>query len=240
MSHTSPQAVSGNSGNVLPPPSNTQGYVNNLIDSYNALIDNTNASFDSVKGHFALYHAIGNTFKVIIMQTAPNSPGYLTLIFVPVGGNAPNVTMNYNDTFAGLYSLSIPGEYIVIEHIVINFTNSIVQVNLAFGIASTDVTGDYMTNSKNAAEYLYHSDLSTIPKPTPSQPSSQNPDPFAWFNDNPIVKTIGNVLSVVLFVGIIIGALAVVMRKRIKNELKQWLRMDEPPHYRTKNNKAAG
>jgi hypothetical protein len=208
--------------NVLPPRSDTQGYVNNLIGSYNALVDSNNPSFDRIKANFALYHAIGNTFSIIIMQTATNVSGYVTLIFVPIGGNEPNVTMDYNDTFAGQFPLSIPGEYIVFKHLTFNFTNTIIQIKLAFGISSNDITGNYMTNSKNAAQYLYNLDLHSIPQQSPNQP--QNPV-LAWLD-----STTGH--AVEAMVGLVSGAIAIyqfVWRKKPKRLKSQSTKKSTKP-----------
>jgi hypothetical protein len=182
--------------NVLPSQSNTQGYVNNLISSYNALVDPSQPNFDSIKAYFGLYHAIGNTFNVVVEQTATNVTGFVTLIFAPIGGNEPNVIMDYNHTFDEQFPLSLPGEYVVFRNVRFNFSNTIIHVILAFGIRSTDMTGDYMTNSKNAAQYLYNSDLSTIPKPASNQP--QNPV-WTWLDSfwGHVVEAVGFVSGVI-------------------------------------------
>src|SRR6266566_6656278 len=89
---------------TLPPPSNTRMYVDNLISSYNALVPSNAPNFDGIKGYYALYHAIGNTFKVLVMR-CDNTTQVVVLNFVPIGGNDPIVVMDDNDTFVGAYKL---------------------------------------------------------------------------------------------------------------------------------------
>jgi hypothetical protein len=182
--------------NVLPPQSNTQGYVNNLIDSYNALVNShyaRNSNFDTVKANFTLYHATGNTFKVIVLQSVANVSGYVTLVFIPIGGNQPAVIMDPIDNFSQS-GLGIAGENVTLEHLTFEFSNTITYYNVALGMKSTDITGDYMTYSTKAAKSLYQLDASTISQHTATPPSqTQN-------SDNPILIIGGLVVAVFIFV----------------------------------------
>ena len=159
------------------------------------------------------------------MQTAQNVPGFVTFIFIPIGGNDPTVTLYSNDTFDQHYPLSIPGEFVVFERLTFEFTNTITSINLALGINSTDIAGDYLANSKNAAERLYRLDSANVPQPTATQKPPT--DPYAWFNDNPVVKTLGsvsNIIGIVLFAG---TAFAVIKRKKIKHAIRNRRKMGE-------------
>ena len=174
-----------------------------MIKSYNALIDTTNPNFSSVSGYFSLYHVVGNTFHVIVMQSA-NTSGFVTLNFIPIGGNEPNITMDYNDTFDNsvtTHALSIQGEFTVLEGITILFTNTITRIDLALGLLSSDITGDNGTNSRIAAQKLYNSDRSNIPQPVKTVPNP--PDDLhaivSWIANNPVI------VLIVLFFGGFVG-----------------------------------
>jgi hypothetical protein len=159
------------------------------------------------------------------MQTAQNVRGFITLIFIPIGGNDPAVTMYNNDTFDQHYPLSVPGEFVVFERLTFEFSNTITIINLALGINSTDITGDYLTNSKNAAEHLYRLDNASLPQPTPTQ--SPTPDPYAWFYDSWIVKTIGAVMTVITsIVGFVVIPIVAVKRKTVRRQLRKLLRIE--------------
>jgi hypothetical protein len=186
--------------NVLPPLNDSQGYINNLIDTYNTLVRinyASNPNFASMKVNFTLYHDIGYTFKVYVMQTAENVSGFLTLIFIPIGGNDPNIILDQNDTFAKLYPLSIIGENITLEHLTFILTNTITQINIAYGLKSSDITGDYLANSYSTAKYLYRLDAGSIsqhPNPTANQPDFWT-DPVSWLEHNPLVIVFGLVFG---------------------------------------------
>jgi hypothetical protein len=161
---------------TLPPITQVQSYVNNLLSSYNALVPSNQPNFDSIKGYFSLYEPIGTTFRVIVMQSTNTSTGFVTLNFLHSGSYEPIFTMDYTHTFDKAVTpgvISLAGEYTILEDITINYTNTITHINLAFGIRSSDITSDNGTNSKNAAQFLFNSDAASIPKsnPSPNQPS---------------------------------------------------------------------
>jgi hypothetical protein len=213
---------------TLSPATNTEGYVDNLISSYNALVPSNAPNFDSIKGYYALYHAIGNTFEVLVMRS-DNTTQVVVLNFIPIGGNDPIVIMDGNDTFVGAYKLfDFQAGNDAVERITFSYQNTNVAITLAYSVDWSDITGAYMVNSKNAAEYLYHSDVSRIP-----QSPNQVPDPFGFFNDNPIVKTL-NSLSGILFVsGLVVTAFIVIKRK----EVKERLGIGQPPKHRNQTQK---
>jgi|SRR6266566_1090447 len=154
---------------ILPPVSNTQGYINSLIQSYNALVG-PNPS-DNIKGFFSLYHAISNTFEVIVMKS-DNTSSVVVLNFTPIGGNTPGVIMDYNDTFLSAYKLfDFQAGNDSLRGITIEYTNTIIPITLAYTVNMTDITGDYMTNSLLVAQSLYRADLRSIPQAISNQPS---------------------------------------------------------------------
>lgn len=54
-------------------------------------------------------------------------------------------------------------------------------------------------------------------------------DPIAWFNDSWVVKTLGNVLTIVLIVSLVVLAVIAVWKRRVLRDLAQWSRIKEPP-----------
>lgn len=147
-----------------------------------------------------MYHAIGNTFHVIVMQST-NISGFVTMNFIPIGGNEPNITMDYIDTFdkaVTTHVFSMAGEFTVFEDVTINFSNTITKIDLALGLLSSDITGDNGTNSKNAAQKLYENDLARVPQPTAPTPPDQLQRDISWLVTNPFV-----ILMVLVFGGIL-------------------------------------
>lgn len=259
---------------TLPDYNKTVEYVQNLIGSYNALLQNSTYItrpdfFDSVYENLTLYHDAQHSFQVVVLQSVPNSD-YVALIFAPIQANQPNVTMDYDDTFNDLFphTFTTVGEYALLEKTAIGYGNLVIQVPLILLVLATDISSNFATSAKNAAQFIYQQDIKQIPshyvykrtntetigvgaeasanKLTPTNPNfvtiylpttstttlttgfstmivPNTQDSFAWFNDNPYIKTIVTVFgSISTFVIVII----VLLRKQGKAKLKELLSME--------------
>jgi hypothetical protein len=228
---------------TLPPADDTQGYVDNLIQSYNALVQSNYArrpDFSTYTANFSLYHDTGNTFNAVVMQSDPSVSGFVILTFFPIAGDTPTVTLDTNHTFQGLTGIACACENVTLASLTfLDYNNTNRYINLAFGISSADITNNGMANSLAMADYLYRYDASRIIQHSPNLSSPQPSDPFGWFNDSPIVKAIGNVLSIILFAGVIAVAVVAIMMKRVRRGLKEWLQIDEHPKSQIKKKKKA-
>jgi len=120
--------------------------------------------FDSVYQNLTLYHDAQHSFQVVVLQSAPNSD-YVALIFAPIRANQPNVTMDHDDSFNELFphAFTTVGEYALLEKTAIGYGNSVVQVPLILLVLATDISGNYTTNAKNAAQFIYQQDIKQIP-----------------------------------------------------------------------------
>jgi len=154
---------------TLPNYGKTVGYVSTLIDSYNALVNNstyaTRPDFDKIKSNFLLYHDPGYSFKVIVVQSVPETADYVALIFIPIQADQPNIIADSQHTMYSLFggAFYMTGEYGLLENDVIQSGNIQVQIHLAWVILSTDISGDYVTNANNAAHYIYQQDTKQMP-----------------------------------------------------------------------------
>lgn len=156
---------------VLPKYDKAVGYVRTLIDSYNALVKNSTyinrPDFNCIKGkgNLSLYHEEGHSFQVVVLQSVPTNASYVALIFAPIRANQPNVTMDYNDTFTSVFphAITIAAEYGLLEKNTVSYGSTTIQIPLIFVVLSTDISGDYLTNAKNAAQYIYQQDTKQIP-----------------------------------------------------------------------------
>lgn len=138
---------------TLPEYNRTVGYVRNLIDTYNALVENSTyfnrADFGSIKENLSLYHDVAHSFHVVILQSVPDNPNRIALMFFPIRASQLNVTMDDEDTFNSLFPIFyVAGEYILLENSLLEYGNTRIQLPLVFVIPSTDISGDYVTNSK--------------------------------------------------------------------------------------------
>lgn len=223
------QRVSGSY--TLPAASYVQGYVDNLISSYNAFVPSSEGNFDSIKGYFTLYHAIGDTFRVIVMRS-DNTSSFLVLNFEAIGGNDPTVILDTNDTFLGSYKLvDLAGEYVRIVDITFLYANTAIPIRLAMSVNSSDFAGDYMTNSLHAAQLLYNSDARSIPlnpNPISNQPQQNIGDLVLKL----IVTVFG---SVGTFVLVVLIAFNSKRRKRAVNDLRDLLHIKKKSPAQKKN-----
>ena len=195
---------------MLPDPDKTKAYVNNLINSYNALVDSSDKyrpDFQSAKAYFALYHDVGYSFHVIIAQALPdilditrgvqNATDFLDLEFIPIVGDQPNVTMDYNKTGIGL-----TGELNEERDVTIQVESTIIYHDFIFCIYKTDISGDYMVNSANAARLFYDGDENALQthvfntQATSQVQTNQNPQSSSFVNEM-IVTVVGGIIAIV-------------------------------------------
>jgi hypothetical protein len=153
---------------TLPDYKKTVAYVNNLIDSYNELVQNSTfiqrPDFAELKGNFSLYHDAGYSFQVVAMQSAPENPDYVALIFAPIHANQPNVTMDYNDTFTSLTGnvLNATIEVGVFENDLFQAANRALFIPLVLTILTADISGNYEARSSYAARSIYEGDAERV------------------------------------------------------------------------------
>jgi hypothetical protein len=77
------------SQNTFPPYSRTEAYAIHLIDNYNNISEYNGAPSPDVQRFYGLYHAPGDTFKVIVLPVGPADNKSLNLLFAPIPGNEP-------------------------------------------------------------------------------------------------------------------------------------------------------
>jgi len=157
---------------ALPAYNRTVGYVQTLINTYNTLVNSTlvkRSDFSSISASLSLYHEVGHSFHVVVLQSVPDNSDYVALMFFPIQATQPNVTMDYKDTFASLFqnAFYIASEYGLLENNKIVYGNQVILLPLVWVILSSDISGDYLTNAKNAAQYIFQQDTKTIPPPPP-------------------------------------------------------------------------
>lgn len=152
---------------TLPDRDKVVVYVNNLIDRYNTLVeeyDKPRPDFAIIKPHFSLYHDAGNSFKVIVVQTAPNEANQISLIFLRIRADQPNVSMDYNDTFTSLFNVTeMFGFFTVDKDIPFTYNGTVIRQDLVLGIQASELMANPITSSTNAANTLYQNDQSEVP-----------------------------------------------------------------------------
>lgn len=153
----------------LPEYNRTVEYVRNLIDSYNILLQNSTyvsrPDFDSINENLTLYHDSQHSFQVVVLQSTPYNSDYVALLFATIQADQPNVTMDYNDTFDSVFPhmFATVGEYALLEKNTIAYGESLIQVPLILLVLASDISGEYQTNAKSAAQYIYQQDVKQIP-----------------------------------------------------------------------------
>lgn len=130
-----------------------------MISTYNALLP-SNFYQSSEVVSFPLYHQVGDTFHVIAVQSNPNDSAFVSLIFIPIGGNEPNVTMDYNDTLCGLltHMICIDGAG-TFTNIDLEYSDTIIHVDFILSLPASNITSNYMVNSKNEAVDIFNQDM---------------------------------------------------------------------------------
>jgi hypothetical protein len=232
------QKVAHAQGADMPPYAEVKGYVDNLTSDYNAIVsfnDSGRPNFQSVKADFWLYHDTGNTFKVTAMPAVANDSTYVVLLFEAIGGNSPVVVIDNTTDFATHYGSSLEGELTVIGNFLDTFQNANIYYRPVIVIASTDITGDYMTNANQAAEYIYRQNeatayrlqtntsslsSSTTTSGTPtSSTQSQTPSMGCWDSitgfGNCFIQFETGVVVTVEFVGILLLLVGLIFHKRL-------------------------
>lgn len=152
---------------TLPDHSKAVQYIYNLIGYYNGLVRFYGANrpdFDSIKGNFSLYHDAGHSFLAVVLQSVPDNADYVALMFFPIRAGQPNVTMDYNDTFSELFphTIAMKVEYGLLQNNLLEYGNITIRLPLVFVVLSTDILGDYIKNSADAAQYIYQQDTKQI------------------------------------------------------------------------------
>jgi hypothetical protein len=225
---------------TLPDFDKTQKYVNNLIDSYNALVafpDRYRPDFDSIKVYLKLYHDVGYSFRVIVAQAIPpqmvtaipgtpaNMTDFLDLLFIPIMADRPDIVMEYDKTASEIGGFGgLTGECTLREDLRIEYEGGITYQVVAFSILKSDISNNYMENSKNAAKLIYQADQQRVPPLTQTQvvpqttitqeqtTSIQTTQAQNTQGQNPIVAMIlwlrDNILvPLVVFMGILVAVL---------------------------------
>ena len=163
------------------------------------------------------------------------------LIFFPIAGNYPVIVTNDTITFSNIFPVRICCvTNAIFENNTVFYPNLDVTLNVAIGKSVSLITTDNGSNATWTAQELFNQDNSTIPRPTPKPTitiPNQTSDPIPWFNDSWIVKTIGSVLTIVLFAGLVITTSAVILSRRVREETKKLLRMDKQPKDSSKDKK---
>ncbi len=144
-----------------------RGYVKNLIDSYNFWVDEYDKprrDFPDIKAYFSLYLELGNSFKVIVIQTDLYDT-QISLIFTRIRANQLDVIVDYKDSFWTLFPnmSEVKGYTVIQSDLPFTYNGTIVRQDFILGIKAADISGDYMTNSYNTAQYIYHEDQNQIP-----------------------------------------------------------------------------
>ena len=222
---------------TLPDRNKTVLYVDNLIDSYNLLVneyDKPRLDFDIIKAYFSLYHDVGNSFKVIVINTQSPTPTFsgfpqmINLIFIPFRADQPIVIMDHNNTFRTLFpntDLTI-GFLVIQKNLPFTYNGTEVRHDLVLEIDSKDISGDYMTTSSNTAKTIYQEDQKQVPTvsqtqtvfQTISQTASVQPilNPIEYIRSNP--RTAGIVTILVLISSVVV---AVVRKSSAKATIRQ-------------------
>jgi hypothetical protein len=195
---------------TLPDRSKTIQYVDNLIDTYNLLVneyDKPRLDFENVKAYFSLYHEAENNFKVIVLQTEPHVSEWVTLIFIPIRADQPNVTMDYNDTYRDLSVGFMIEEYAIQENVPLTYNNTTLHLDFVLTISASDISSGYMAKSDEAAKYIYQQDQNQVPTVSQTQTVSETISQTTTIQSGPdiVSEVLSNPLSLpaVSIVGIL-------------------------------------
>ena len=200
---------------TLPDRDRTVQYIDNLIDSYNLLVneyDKPRQDFNSIKAHFSLYHEVGNSFKVIVVETTPSFAPYiqyLSLIFVSFRADQPSVIMDYNDTLGSLFPATdiVNGDWYILRNIPFTYNDTAIRQDFIFTIDEKDILGDYVTTSNNAAQYIYQQDEKQIQIPRVSQTQTVTQTSISIISQATGVQPNPNPINYIIY--IILGAIGI-------------------------------
>jgi len=227
----------------LPDLNKTYEYARNLIEDYNSRVDfsyKSRLDFDSIKIHFSLYHEVGNSFRVILVQSVPNDTRFVFLIFIPIGGNDPEIKPDYDNTFTTLFpnSIYVAGSNVIMENLLFEYSNTVTHVTVALEIFASDLSGDDLTiqrNAKNESDQLYQFDKNQVPpyvqsQTTASSQSTNTPTGIiGWLGSLSIRDVFYAIVAllVLYFGGIrfIVQLANPKERKKVIDEIKQLLRL---------------
>lgn len=221
----------------LPSQSNVRGYANEVIACYTDLVTvhySLNPDFSSLKPYFRLYNDSAHSFEIVVMPAYPsNISNSVALIFEPINASKTNVLFDYGDTFYQLYfNNQIRAYRFVIPGGTLNLNGNPTQFNLAFNVPPTDITGNTISNANSEALSLFNSDAEKLPSyattatqtgPCPSSiGNALSITSFLnWLNHNIVTETLGTILTYILVLVLVIGAVAAVFHKRVAAKLRE-------------------
>jgi len=220
---------------TLPNRDRTIQYVTGLIGRYNELVSfyyGSRPDFNSIKKLLWLYHDPHNYFQVIVMQSEPQNASYVVLVFVPTTGGQLDLILDQNDTFSGLVQnmANVTGERNILRNNTFTLSNGMTVYNaFAFEILSLDISFNATLNGEDAGQFIFNRNSQSVPKTIAETNSSQTnaqtinqtetttQDEFSWFNDNPYIKTIVTIGSIITFAAFVAG----LMKRKKGNEPKK-------------------
>ena len=169
----------------LPSQTSLNTYVETFISEFNNLVNaNYHGYSDSVlREMFPLYQNQGS-FEVVIMQTAPDTPGHVTLIFNRITGSNLFFAMDNISTFQDLNgrAFGFGNGSFVFTNVEVTFSNGVSNYYaFAMGLPSANITVNTVANAYTQAGTVFHyqvanptavSVTTNMPAPSSSPPSS--------------------------------------------------------------------
>ena len=176
-------------------------YASDLINDYNAFVDSeqaTWANFTSIQSHFSLYHALGDSFEVIVVKSTTitinsNGTDVVGFIFMPIASPQPQIIVEQNETLEDLTNVN---PFAVITRLlnstaVGSIEDTCEMSPLHYGTAfyscmmneptqvkylplvwvtsiSTEVQNDTFASAKTAAQIIYRNDEISTIPPPPT------------------------------------------------------------------------
>lgn len=193
--------VSGATAYNLPPESSLFTYIQTFVSEFNNLVRGNYPGYSdsALRAMFPVYQNQGS-FEVVIMQTAPDTPGYVTLIFNRITGNNLFLAMDNMSTFQDLNGNVFGfGEVsFVFTNVEVTFSNGVSNYYaFAMGLPSANITGDTVSNAYSQAGTVFRyqvanpttvSETTNMPAPSQSPPSNVTtefvfvpaPQGFVW------------------------------------------------------------
>lgn len=165
----------------LPDQTQTEAYVADMINDYNALVSHNDLhrpDFDSIKANLSLYESTGLSFKVVVVQLSENATGSVAIVFLPIPADQPQFVFDYNQTLdqfspTGIGFGSGPFEDMTMKNnLLINGT--ITNQAFTWVVFKADINASYVDSSLAAAQFIYNQDEASLSKATTSAGATTN------------------------------------------------------------------
>jgi hypothetical protein len=157
----------------LPDYNRTVDYVTTLIQDYGAYVNSNYVHPERIKEYLSLYSGVGDSFKVVVLQSEANDASCVTLIFIPIHQNELSIVLDDNHTLANVLGNQVyVGCRTVFENVAFESGSTVIPVHLMLDIPKFEILGDdYLTNANSTARSLAQEDIIMSGGPSPPSPN---------------------------------------------------------------------